>query len=187
MTHTVKKKEINCWSHPFLPYSYNKEESRCSDLPASNTMSNIILIRYDACLLVACLTSQQHARVSQGQICWDNCTCCHTETEVADQTFYLTQSQYTDTGHTSPSTDPTTPGAWQGSLWRPFYVSKNQSCRISVFTGGEGGNSAWLIFNPWWFVPWQKSVIPVSNKDSQSDRYQPHWDTLLALHVRLIG
>ena len=36
---------------------------------------------------------------------------------VADQTFYLTQSQYTDTGPTSPSADPTTPGTWQGSHW----------------------------------------------------------------------
>ena len=44
-------------------------------------------------------------------------TCCHTEIEVADQTFYLTRSQYTDTGPTSPSTDPITPGAWQGSHW----------------------------------------------------------------------
>ena len=69
------------------------------------------------CLLVACLTPQQHTSVSQGRICSDNFTCCHTETEVADQTFYLTQSQYTDTGPTSPSTDPTTPGAWQGSHW----------------------------------------------------------------------
>ena len=33
------------------------------------------------------------------------------------QTFYLTQSQYTDTGPTSPSADPITPGAWQGSHW----------------------------------------------------------------------
>ena len=40
-------------------------------------------------------------------------TCCHTEIEVADQTFYLAQSQYTDTGPTSPGTDPVTPGAWQ--------------------------------------------------------------------------
>ena len=59
--------------------------------------------------------------------CWcisDNFTCCHTETEVADQTFYLTQSQYTDTGPTSPSTDPTTPGAWQGSHWSAnFWVT----------------------------------------------------------------
>ena len=55
--------------------------------------------------------------VSQGRICSDNFTCCHTEIEVADQMFYLTQSQYTDTGPTSPSADPITPGAWQGSHW----------------------------------------------------------------------
>ena len=69
------------------------------------------------CWLVACLTSQQQASVSQERICSDNFTCCHTEIEVADQTFYLTQSQYTDTGPTSPSADPITPGAWQGSHW----------------------------------------------------------------------
>ena len=69
------------------------------------------------CSFVGCLTSQQHASVSQGRICEDNCTCCHTEIEVADQTFHLTQSQYTDTGPTSPSADPRTPGAWQGSHW----------------------------------------------------------------------
>ena len=68
-------------------------------------------------LFVGCLTSQQQASVSQGRICSDNFTCCHTEIEVADQTFYLTQSQYTDTGPTSPSADPITPGAWQGSHW----------------------------------------------------------------------
>ena len=62
-------------------------------------------------LSVGCLTSQRHASVSQGRICSDNCTCCHTEIEVADQTFHLTQSQHTDTGPTSPSTDPITPGA----------------------------------------------------------------------------
>ena len=69
------------------------------------------------CLLVGCLTSQQQASVSQGRICSDNFTCCHTEIEVADPTFYLTQSLYTDTGPTSPSADPITPGAWQGSHW----------------------------------------------------------------------
>ena len=68
-------------------------------------------------LLVGCLTSQQQASVSQGRICSDNLTCCHTEIQVADPTFYLTQSQYTDTGPTSPSADPITPGAWQGSHW----------------------------------------------------------------------
>ena len=44
-------------------------------------------------------------------------SCGHTEIEVADQTFHLTQSQYTDTGPTSPSTDPIKPGTWQGSHW----------------------------------------------------------------------
>ena len=68
-------------------------------------------------LLVGCLMSQQHASVPQGQICQDNFTSCHTEIEVADQTFHLTQSQYTDTGPTSPSADPIAPGAWQGSHW----------------------------------------------------------------------
>ena len=62
-----------------------------------------------------CLTSQQHASVSQGRICSDNFTSYHAEIEDADQTFYLTQPQYTDTGPTSPSADPIMPGAWQGS------------------------------------------------------------------------
>ena len=71
----------------------------------------------DDCLFVGCLSSQQHASVSQGRICTDNFTCCHSEIEAADQTVHLTQSQYTDTGPTSPSADPITPGAWQGSHW----------------------------------------------------------------------
>ena len=75
------------------------------------------------CLFVGCLTSQQHASVSQGQICSDNLTCCHTEIEVAGQTFHLTQSQYTDTGPTSLSTDPLTPGAWQGGHWSDNFLS----------------------------------------------------------------
>ena len=53
------------------------------------------------CLLVA-LTSQQHASVSQGRNCSNNYTCCHTETEVADQTL--------------------TPGAWQGSHWNASFL-----------------------------------------------------------------
>ena len=70
-----------------------------------------------------CLTSHQHASVPQRRICSDNFTCCHTEIEVADQTFHLTQSQYTDTRPTSPSIDPNTPGAWQGSTGVPIFKS----------------------------------------------------------------
>ena len=66
---------------------------------------------------VGCLTSQQHASVSQGQICSDNFTCCHTEIQAADQFFCLTQSQYTDTDPTSPSADPLSPGTSQGRYW----------------------------------------------------------------------
>ena len=77
----------------------------------------------NVCLFVGCLTSQQHASVSQGLICSGNFTCCHTEIEIADQTFYFTQSQYTDTGQTSPSADPVTPGAWQGSHWSATFES----------------------------------------------------------------
>ena len=44
-------------------------------------------------LFAGCLTCQQQVSVSQGRICSCNFTCCHTDIEVADQTFYLTQSQ----------------------------------------------------------------------------------------------
>ena len=88
------------------------------------------------CLFVGCLTSQQHESVSQGRIYSDKFTCCHTEIKVADQTFHLTQSQYTDSGPTSPNTDPITPGVYQGSYWsahfevtgmtRPWKKSRHQ-------------------------------------------------------------
>ena len=68
----------------------------------------------ESCLFVGCLTSQ-------GRICSDNCMCCHTEIEAANQTFHLTQSQYTVTG--PPSTDSIMQGAWQGSHWGANFVS----------------------------------------------------------------
>ena len=77
----------------------------------------LCVVCYNVCLLVGCLSSQQNASVSQEQICSDNFTCCHTEVEAADQT-------YTDTRPTSPSTDSTSPGTWQGSRWfANFYVT----------------------------------------------------------------
>ena len=65
-------------------------------------------------LLVDCLAFHQRASVSLGLICSDKFTYCHTEIEFAHQTFYLTQSQYTDTRPASPNTDRMTSGAWQG-------------------------------------------------------------------------
>ena len=66
-------------------------------------------------LFSGCLRSQQHASVSKEWMCSDICTCCHTKTKVADQTSCLNQSQYTDSGPTSPSADPIMPGTWQAS------------------------------------------------------------------------
>ena len=84
---------------------------------ALSPMLSVVAVLVTRVFFVGCLTSQQHVSVSQGRICSDNLTCCHTDIEVADQTFHLTQSQYTDTRPTSPSTDPITPGVWQGSHW----------------------------------------------------------------------
>ena len=96
----------------------NRQEEERSWLTATYTLkASVNWLSWMArllLLLVGCLTSQLQASVSQGRICSDSSTCCHTEIEVADPTFYLTQSQYTDTGPTSPSADPITPGAWQG-------------------------------------------------------------------------
>ena len=80
-----------------------------------NRMLDILIQNIKICLFVGCLSSQQHASVSQGRICSHNFTCCHTETEAAAPTVHLTQSQHTDARPTAPSTDPVTPGAWQGS------------------------------------------------------------------------
>ena len=94
---------------PSLPQELNSK--------AQKYLSSGLLTAQLVGWLLACLMSQQQASVSQGRICSDNFMCCHTETEVADPTFYLTQSQYTDNRPTSPNADPITPGAWQGSHW----------------------------------------------------------------------
>ena len=57
-------------------------------------------------MFVVCLTSLQHACVSQGRICSDNCTFCNNWVRRCRPNLHLTQSQYTDTRPTSPSTDP---------------------------------------------------------------------------------
>ena len=60
--------------------------------------------------------------------------CCHTEIEVVDQTVHLTQSQYTDTGPTSPSADPIRPGAWQGLLsWKIPYINSTSKYLTRLF------------------------------------------------------
>ena len=96
-----------------LPRVHRTTKGRIEARGADNNQRRAAFV----CWLLACLTSQQHASASKGRIQSDTFMCCHTDIEVADQTFYLIQSQYTDTGPTSPSADPITPGAWQGSHW----------------------------------------------------------------------
>ena len=66
------------------------------------------------------------------------------EIEAADQTFYLTQSQHTDTGPTSSSTDPVTPGAWQSSHWSANFEVTGMTLPRNVPSqaGFEPGSSA---------------------------------------------
>ena len=66
---------------------------------------------------VGCVTSRQHASVSQGRICLHSCRRCHTETKVANQTHCLIWPLYAYTGPTSPRAEPIMPGAWHGCCW----------------------------------------------------------------------
>ena len=67
----------------------------CDYLVSSSSLRNIsnkrccftsssLFIQSKNILIVGSLMSQQHASVSQGRICSDKFTCCHTEIEVAD-------------------------------------------------------------------------------------------------------
>ena len=58
----------------------------------SNKPSAYPRCTWPVCLLVGWLLNVPATcySVSPGRICSDNFTCCHTEIEVADQTFYLT-------------------------------------------------------------------------------------------------
>ena len=119
---TMLFKAIRC-SSPCTPCAQSQARVRvcvcvytCNTCPTQTRQQ-----RYQGRLSVGCLTSQQQASVSQERICSDNFTCCHTEIEVADPTFYLTQSQYTDIGPTSPSADPIMQVSWQGSTGVPMF------------------------------------------------------------------
>ena len=63
---------------------------------------------------------------------------------VADPTFYLTQSQFTDTRPSSASTDPISPGAWQGSHWSANFevTSMTQSRKILAQEESDPRSSA---------------------------------------------
>ena len=136
----------NRWINKYILKAKQKHtESNSYPRKLLQTLRSAWYETVEVCLFVGCSTSQQQASVPQGRICSDNFTCCHTETEVADQTFYLTQSQYTDTRPTSPSADPITPGTWQGSHWSANFsvTGMTQPEKILAQVGFEPG-----IFRP---------------------------------------
>ena len=63
-------------------YGADVEVTSGTDRKIKKLIQRLLLL-----LFVGCLTSQQHASVSQGRICSGNCTCHHTEIQVANQTF----------------------------------------------------------------------------------------------------
>ena len=93
------------------------------------------------CWLLAYSTSQHHCWcISLTDLLWQ-LHMFHTETEVAGQIIYLTQSQWTDTGQTSPSADPIRQLDWQGnSLEYQFWRSWCDSTRKNLH--GEIGTRA---------------------------------------------
>ena len=111
----TQSNRTNCCFVPFRVTTRNCNDFLIYRLSSTRACNIAYCVKGKKMLFVGCLKSQQHASVSQGRICTENFTCCHTEIEVVDQTFYLAQSQYTDTGPTSPSADPVMPGAWHGS------------------------------------------------------------------------
>ena len=137
--------------------------------------------RQSVCWLVGCLTSQQQASVSQGRICSDKFTCCHTEIEVADPTFYLTQSQYTDTGPTSPSADPISPGAWQGSHWSANF-------EVTGMTRPRKKSRRKWDSNPGPSAPEEDALTTRPTRRSrQSGRYSYLYTFLLWLSVMMVS
>ena len=104
------------------------------------TASIVLVLLHCCCLFM----SQQHSSVYQRRTCSYNCRCCHIVVEVADQTLYLTQSQYTDTGPTNSSADPLAPGTWRGDHWSTNFevTSMTQPGKRSTAKMGSSLRSA---------------------------------------------
>ena len=109
------------------------------------------------CWLNACLASQPCAGIPRGWSCSDNFTCCHTETEVPGQTFYLTQSLYTGARPASPNPDPISPGAWKGN-----HRSTNDEVTGMARAPGRGTTG----------VPMMKSLVWLGRLEGEPQEYQ---------------
>ena len=105
------------WNISDFEYGEDTESKCCCELlQLRNSLGPELLSDFSVQgfvrLFIDCLTPQQHATLSRRWVCPDSLTYCHTEIQVADQTFFR-QSQYTHAAPASPSAGPITPGAWQ--------------------------------------------------------------------------
>ena len=91
------------------------------------------------CMWLGRQASKKQSDVFRGITAQTNCTCCHTETEVADQTFCLTKSLYTHTGPTSPRADPYNARRLVGSHWCAKCLSHRRDSTWKQING-ESGN-----------------------------------------------
>ena len=108
-------------------------------------------------------------------------TILHAAIEVADPTFHLTQSQYTDTGPISPSTDPIKPGAWQDSHRSAnFYVtSMTRPRKISGASGIRNPGSSTLEANAWTIRPTRRWQQKDDNDHSKQEPTEDFWVSLI--------
>ena len=117
--------------------------------------NNCIPAYWELLSCVCCFTSLQQGSVSQGPICSDRCMRSHTETEVADQTYHLIQSQFTDTGPAGTSAEPMTPRRYTESndghsllrhTWAEDKVLHTADCPVGLVVKASASGMAELGF-----------------------------------------
>ena len=91
--------------------------------------------------------------VAQPYSCLDNYMCCHTETEVADQTCYFIHSQYADSRPTSAITD----------LWWQALARQPQLYQLLGHSTMKSSNSHFPISHSKQFPISHGKQFPISN------------------------
>ena len=93
-------------------------------------------------LFAGWVPSQLDANLPQGRICSDKGTCCHTQIASC---IFLVQSQYTDTGPTSPDANPMTPEPGKVANEEPILQSLFFS---QFFSHSFSASSSATLFQP---------------------------------------
>ena len=95
---------LDCYLHSFSKVAHVLCRKKGHTNKITIRLNGFHLFQYH-CFLFALRPSNMLVYVRDK--CSGNCTCCHTEIQVVDQPFHLTQSEYADTWPTSPDTNHT--------------------------------------------------------------------------------